>query len=213
MLVGLDVVVDVDAGLAPGRELVPARGQGPQLRAFQRLEQALPAAVDLLERPGVDLRDAVPDRRVGLGEREEPAVAQPGEDPPLGDQDTVLGLGLVAGLVRPCRDHRDSVVGGHLGVGGVHVRLVPVRAGHPRAQVVADHDRRAAAHGLERVHVPGHPVQQLLRGERLGEQVAGRAGDGDEQLGPQGNLPGPPVPDRDRVAGEIDEQLLPGPGD
>src|SRR5258708_36754378 len=60
------------------------------------------------------------------------------------------------------------------------------------------------------------PVTQyrtFLGRERLGIQVAGGPHHGDEQLGPQQHLPGLAVPDRDGVAGEIDEQLLPRPVD
>ncbi len=101
-------------------------------------------------------------------------------------------------------------MGGHLGEGGVDVGLVPVRRGHRRAQVVADDDRRAAAQRLKAVDVRGHPVLKLLGGERLGIQVAGGAQHRDEQPGLQSDLAGRRIVHRESVAGEIDEQLLPG---
>jgi transposase len=64
-------------------------------------------------------------------------AAKTGDDPPLGDQHPVLGLGLIPGLIRPCGHDGHAVVGGHLGEGGIDIGLVPVRAGHRRAQVVA----------------------------------------------------------------------------
>ena len=205
-----DVVVDVHPRLVPGGELIPGGRQRPQRRPVQLLEQQPAGAVQLLERAGIDLRHARADRGVRLGQRPEPPVPQPGDDPPLREQHPGLGLGLIPRLVRSGGNDGDAVVPGHLGEGGVDVRLVPVRAGHPRAQVVTHYDRRAAAQRLEAVHVRGHPVQQLLRRERLGVQVAGRPHHRDEKLRAQGNLASAPVPDRDRVAGEIDEQLLPG---
>jgi hypothetical protein len=71
------VVVDVHPGLMPGRELITGGRRRPQRRAVDLLEQRLAAAVELLERPGVDLGDAGGDRGVRLGQRAEPAVAQP----------------------------------------------------------------------------------------------------------------------------------------
>jgi hypothetical protein len=103
--------------------------------------------------------------------------------PPVRQGGAVSCARLVAGLVGPSRDDGDAIVGGHLLIGGVHVRLVTVRAGDPRSQVVADHYLVTAAHELKCVGVTAHPVQELLGGEGLGEQVARRPGHGDEQLG------------------------------
>jgi hypothetical protein len=210
MLVRDDVIVDVHPGLMPGRELIPGGGQRPQRRPVDLPGQQLAAAVELLERPGVDLGHAGGDRGVRLGQGTELPVAEAGDDPPLGDQHPRLGLGLIPGLIGPGRDDGHAVVGGHLGERGVDVGLVPVRPGHARAKVAADHDLRAAGQRLEAVHVRGDPVQQLLGRERLGIQVIRRAHDRDEQLGAQRDLTGAPVPDRDRLAGEVHEQLLPG---
>ena len=151
--VELDVVVDVDLGRAPGRELVARRAAAAAAPGGRAVRTELARAVHLLERSGVDHRDALADRDVRLGERGEPAVAQPGDDPALGQQHPRFDLGLVAGLVGPRRDDGDPVVGGHLLIGGVHVGLVAVRLGDARAEVVADHDLVTAPHRLEGVHV------------------------------------------------------------
>ena len=37
-------------------------------------------------------------------------MAQPGEDPPLGDEDAVFDRGFVSGLPRAGRDHHGTVV-------------------------------------------------------------------------------------------------------
>jgi len=65
----------------------------------------------------------------------------------------------------------------------------------------------AAAHEGEGVDGGGHPVDQLLGGQRLGVEVAGSTGDGDEELG-AGHLTGFAVVDREGLAGE---ELLSGP--
>jgi len=57
----------------------------------------------------------------------------------------------------------------------------------------------------------GHPVQELLGGEGLGVEVVRRPGDGDEQLGVECHLAGSLVIDGDRLAREVDEELLARP--
>jgi len=59
--------------------------------------------------------------------------------------------------------------------------------------------------------VGGHPVQELLGGEGLGVEVVRRPGDSHEQLGLQCYLAGFSVVDRDRLAREVDEELLARP--
>ncbi len=102
-------------------------------------------------------------------------------------------------------------MGRHLLEGGVHVGLVTVRPGDARSQIVADHDLVASPHEFEGVGVRGHPVQELLGGEGLGVEVVRRPGDGDEQLGVECHLAGSLVIDGDRLAREVDEELLARP--
>ena len=85
-----------------------------------------------------------------------------------------------------------------------------MRTGHPRAEVVAHDDLRAAPEGLEGMDVGGHPVQQLLGAHRLGVEKARGAERGDEQLGIEELLAAPLVVDRDPASGEVDEELLAG---
>jgi hypothetical protein len=205
-----DVIVDPGPGLAPGGELIPGRRQRPQRRAVQLLEQFPPAAVQLLERPGVQLPAAPSDCRIRLARAGELPVTQPGDDPPLAQQDTRFSLGLIFRLVSPGRHDRHAVMGGHLGEGGIDVRLVTIRRGHRRAKIIRHDDLRAAPKRLEAAHMRGHPVRQLLGRKRLGIHIAGSAQHRDEQLRVQRDLAGRRVVDGDRVAGKIYEQLLPG---
>lgn len=204
----LDVVVDVHLRPPPGGELIARRRQRPQRRAVELLEQAGPAPGQALERPGVHPLGEAGDLDVGLGQAPKALVAHPGHDPALGQQYAGLDLGFVAGLVAARRDHGHAVVGGHVLVGGVDVGLIAVRAGHPRAQVVAHHDGRASPRGLEGVHVGAHPVEQLLGTNRLGVEEAARPEHGHEQLGLEGRLAGLVVIDRDAMPREVDEELL-----
>ena len=204
------MVVDVDLDVLEGRELIASRRKGLQRRAVELLEQLGSRAVHLLERFGVDHADALADRHVRLSERGEVAMAQLGDDPTFCEQHAGLDLGLVSWLVGARRDDRDAIVGGHLLIGGVHVGLVTVRPGDARAEVVTDHDLVTTAHRLEGVHVGRHPVQQLLGGKCLGEQIARRTSHCDEQLGVTNDITGSPVIDRDLHAGEVDEELLAG---
>jgi hypothetical protein len=206
VVVGFDVVVDVDLGVPPGRELIALRRKRPKCGPIQQLEQDLARAVHLLERAHVDGRHAVCDRHVRLADRTKALVTQSGDDPTLGEEHAGFDLGLVG----PRRDDRDAIVGCHLLVGGVHVGLVTVRPGDARTQVVADHDLVTAAHELEGVGVRGHPVQELLGGNGLREKVVRRAGDRHEQLGVECHFSRASVIDGDLLAREVDEELLAG---
>ena len=62
-----------------------------------------------------DVADVFGDRDVEIGGAEEPPIAQPGQNPALGDQDRLLDLGLVARFVRPrWQDRHHAVVVGEL---------------------------------------------------------------------------------------------------
>ena len=105
--VDLDVVVDVDRGLLPGRVLVGRRGQRSQRRPVELPRTARAGdPASFLNGRSLSHASRSRDRGVRLGEAEERAVAQRGEDPALGDQDAGLDLRLVPGLARPGRDDR-----------------------------------------------------------------------------------------------------------
>ena len=91
----LDVVVDVDPGLAPLGVLVALGRERPERGAVQILEPAAAAALDLLERPLVQLGQQRPDGLAEFAEREERPVAQRRHDAALDVLDRGLRLGLV----------------------------------------------------------------------------------------------------------------------
>ena len=70
--VGLDVVVDVDAGLAPLGELVTLGRKRLQRRTVKILEETAAAALGLLERPLVERCQKRRDRLADLGEQGAP---------------------------------------------------------------------------------------------------------------------------------------------
>lgn len=73
--------------------------------------------------------------------------------------------------------------------------------------ITADQDLRCTAEKGEAAYVRAQPVRQFLRPGGLGEGVAGRAEDGDEDLR-LADLAGSPINDRHGLAGVIDKQLF-----
>jgi hypothetical protein len=104
-------------------------------------------------------------------------LVEPGQDPPLRQQHTGFDLRFVARLARARWDHGGAIVGGHLGVGGVDVRLVAVSPGHPRAQVVAHDDPGHRPQRLEAVDVDLARIdpQEISAWPGLEHAVCGRA--------------------------------------
>ena len=94
--VELDVVVDVDPGLLPGRELVASLGQRPQGRAFQVPEEVATGDLKAAERSPVHLRHLLGDVCVQLCEREVAPLPQRRQHPALDDLDPDLHRRLVA---------------------------------------------------------------------------------------------------------------------
>ena len=94
--VDLDVVVDVHTRLLPLGEHVALSGKRAKCRALGLLEQLTPRPRELAERARVEPLEELRDRGVELGEREERAVAQRGQDPALDYLHPHLGLGLIA---------------------------------------------------------------------------------------------------------------------
>ncbi len=204
-----DVVVGGHPDGLPLGEDVGAVGQRAQRRPVELLELRAPRPRELAERPGVEPFEQPGDRRVELGQREERAVAEGGEDPPLDHLNGHLRLRLVPGPPHPRGQHRHAVVAGEVVIGRVQVRLVAVGVADPRAKVVGDHQLGAPAVELEGAHVRRRPVRQGLRPRRLGEGVARRPEDRHEDLRPP-LLAGLAVDHRHRLPGVVDEQLLAG---
>ena len=111
VVVDLDVVVDVDARVLPLGVREGLGRQRPERRPVEALEELAAArAAVVAHRLRVELVEQLGDARVQRGEREEGLVAQPREDPALGDLHGDLDLGLVARLRRARRQDRRPVV-------------------------------------------------------------------------------------------------------
>ena len=94
----LDVVVDArDARAFELGVLEGCARQRPQHRALEQLEPRAAAALELLERPLVQLLQELADRRVELGQAIEAPMTQPREDPALDELHPGLDLGLLVG--------------------------------------------------------------------------------------------------------------------
>lgn len=203
----LDMVIDVDPHLLPVRVLVRHSRQGAQGRGVHRLEHAPATSFQLLERPVVQLIQKLPDGLVQLGQTEEGAVAQAGQDPPLGHLDPRLDLGFVLGTPDAGRHHGDAVMDGHVLIGWIQIGFIEVWAGHPGPQVVRHQDLTDAAEEREPPDVRSDPVEQPLAPGRLAEGVAAGPHHREEDLG-EADLAGAGVGHRHRLPGVIDEQLL-----
>ena len=56
---------------------------------------------------------------VEVGDAEETLIAVPGKNPPFGDQDRLLDVGLVARLVGPRRKNRHAIMIGEFEIAAV----------------------------------------------------------------------------------------------
>ena len=135
-------------------------------------------------------------------------MAQAAEQPSLDDQHRDFDLRLVARPARPCRQDRGIVMGRHLGVGPIDLRLVEAGLDDGDLGVVRHQQFGHAAERCEGSGMGADPVGQCLGPARLGIGEVGGAHDGDENLR-RTDLAGQPVDDhRHRVAGVIDKQLV-----
>ena len=80
----------------PFGEFVVMCGQWPHRRAINGREDAGPAAIELFEWPVVQVRQQRTDGAIEFGQREEPMIAQPRQNPALGQQNALLGGCLLA---------------------------------------------------------------------------------------------------------------------
>ena len=150
------------------------------------------------------------ERGVDVGEAMEDPAPQPAQQPALDDQDRLLDLRLVARLPRPRRQDGGPVMGRHLGVGAVDLRVVEAGPDDGGLRIVRHDEFRYAADRLEGADMGVDPVGQRLRPGRLGEGEARCAEHGHEDLR-HADFAGEPVDDdRHAVAGVVDEQPLAG---
>ena len=134
MAMDLDVIVDMDSCLFPLGVFVRFDGQGAQGRFIQLLKQrARPGARQFLEGPVVERLEQRTDSTVQLGQGEALTPAQGGKNPALHHLYRDLGFRFVTGTAHPRRDNGYPVMRGQVLVGGVDIRLIPMRLAHPGA--------------------------------------------------------------------------------
>ncbi len=97
VVVDLDVIVDVDAAALPVGVDEALGGQRPQRGPVEPLKQSAAAGAVDAHRALVQVVEQLGDTDVEGGEREEGLVAEPGQDPALGDLHRHLDLRLVPG--------------------------------------------------------------------------------------------------------------------
>src|SRR6202041_2688363 len=205
--VNVDVIVDADPAHAPFAVFVRLVRQRLERRAIDLLEElaagdAEPAKALLV----IELGHKLAERGVDVSEAGERPAPEPAEQPSLDDQDGLLDFRLVARLPRPRWQDGGSVIGRHLGVGAVDLRVVAAGLDDGGLGVVWHDEFGNAADRLEGAHVGVDPVGQRLRPGRLGEGEARRAQYRDKDLR-HADFAGKPIDDdRDAVAGIIDEQ-------
>jgi hypothetical protein len=135
-------------------------------------------------------------------------MTHPAEQPALDNQHRRFDLGLVAGPAWSCRQDRGVVMGGHVGVSTIDLRLVETGLDDRDLGIVRHQQLRHAADRLECSGVGSDPVGERLGPARLRIGEVGGAQHGDKNLCRPG-LAGQPVDDhRHRIAGVIDKQLV-----
>ena len=148
MLVVLNVVIDMHAGLFDIRILIRLGRQGPQGRFVQLLELAEPRAGQLLEGALIEIIQQHADGLIECGQGEEALMAQAGHDPALDDLYRHLGLGFIPGFIRTRRHDDTLVMGSQLLITGVDVRLIAMSFTHRTFQVVRHHQELYTESGV-----------------------------------------------------------------
>jgi len=108
------------------------------------------------------------DRRVELGQAVEAAMAQPAQEPALDDQHGGLDLRFVARPPRAGRQDSGVVMGRHVRVGAIDLRLVETGLDDRDLGVVRHQQLRHTADRLECSGVCSDPVGERLGPARLG---------------------------------------------
>jgi hypothetical protein len=127
----------------------------PQERTVQLLEEVATGDAEPAHGAGVEGGQELPDGCVQLGEREEAAVAEGGQDPTLGHEHVGLDDGLVAWPAAAGGDDGGPVVLGELQIGAVDDGLVAAGVGDAAAEVVGHEDRGRPAKELHAGVAPG----------------------------------------------------------
>src|SRR5271156_1951242 len=171
--VDVDVIVDADPADAPLAIFVRLIRQRLERWAVDLLEQlpagdAEPAQGLLL----IELGHELAERGVDVAEAIEDPAPEPSDEPALDDQDGLLDLRLVARLPGPGGQDGGSVMGRHLGIGAVDLRVVEAGLNDGGFGVVGHDEFGNPPDRLEGPHVGVDPVGQRLRPGRFGESEA-----------------------------------------
>ena len=137
-----DVVVDMHARPAPEADLVRADGQRLKCGLVELCEEVGAGVISPLHPATVERGKEWRNGLVDLGEREELPIAQGSKDAFLHDLYTGFDLGFVARLYDPGGEDGGSIIGGHLFVGALDIRLVTAGLGDAGFEVVADESRK-----------------------------------------------------------------------
>src|SRR2546423_12724892 len=124
MALELDMVVDADPTNAPLGKAIGLRRQRVEVGPFELLEQCPAGETEPPDRAFVvELPQQLADRGIEFSQTVEATVAQAAEQPSLDDQHRDFDLRLVARPARSCRQDRGIIMGRHLGVGSIDLRL------------------------------------------------------------------------------------------
>jgi hypothetical protein len=103
MTVRLDVIIEAGTAAPPLCVDIWLSRQRQQRAPFQSLEQRQAADPKAAHRPAIEISNQRADRRVQLGQREKPAMAQPSRHPALHNLYSDFDLGFVARAANPRR--------------------------------------------------------------------------------------------------------------
>ena len=159
----LDVIVEIDAGAPPFRELPIVGGQVVESAALDLLEQLAPAQAEIAHRALVHALHDQRDGLVAFGEREERQPPQPPENVGLRKSDSGLDFRFIPRLFRTGREDADRIMRRHRAIGAVDLGIIERGLVDAALQVVGNQQLRRAAEKAEHAHMRAGPVRQLLR--------------------------------------------------
>ena len=175
MAANIDMVIKARAALLPFGVNVRVNGQRLQRRAIQAFKQIAAAGTEMAGNLTVELIQQWSDGGVHLIKTKETLVAQPCQNPALGQQNSTLDLCLVFGLPGPRRNNGGIVMCRHIPIGAIDGGIIKTRLGDPGLEIVRDQLRRRAAEELKGADMAGYPVRQALRPAGFDIGVIGRA--------------------------------------
>jgi len=179
----LDVVIDTNPAEAPFGKAIGLRRQRVEVGPVELFEERPAGDTEPPDRAFlVELPQQLTDRLIEFGQTVEAAVPQAAEQPSLDDQHCDFDFRLVARPARPGRQDRGVVMGRHLGVSPIDLRLVKAGFDDGDPGVVRHQQFGYAAECCEGSGMGTDPVGQRLGPARLGVGEVGGAHNGDKNL-------------------------------